>query len=305
MSLLYKAQTRFLFHAHIKLKIPVFNSDSCFDTLFGVMERIDQKYNSYQPGSFIDKINQRTGDFVEVDEETVRLLRRVIYWSDFFNGAFDITIMPLIRLWGFYNEGALMVPSKEDLESVKDKVNYKRIEIQGNCVRIAKGQELITGSFLKAYAVDRVVEQMRQMGIDDAIINAGGSTIRAINNSLHPYWKVNVRDPETDRLLYTLRLSNQCYTTSSQRETYVSIGGKRYGHILNPVTGFPASNREVGIITNTCMDGDTLSTGLFLQSPAAFKLTISRLQKDMPVEGFVLDNSDALTESSGFGTYKL
>lgn len=305
MTLLYKTQTRFLFHAHIKLKIPVFSPDSCFDELFGELERVDKRYNSYQPGSYIDLINRNAGRFVQVDEEAIRLLQCANKWSDFFKGTFDITIMPLIRLWGFYKTGSLTVPSQSALEEIRKKVDYKQIEIDASRVRIAEGQEIITGSFLKAYAVDRVVAKMKEMRIEDAIINAGGSTIRAINNSIHPYWTVNVRNPETNELLYTLRLSNQCYTTSSQAETYVSIEGKRYGHILNPQTGYPASNRQVGLLTKSCMDGDILSTGLFLQSPETFSTTLKRLRQRMYVEGYMLDSKGEYTESSGFDAYKL
>lgn len=303
MSLLYKAQTRFLFHAHIKIKIPVFYPDSCLDSLFNILEKVDKHFNSYQKDSDIDRINKQAGSFVDVDDETISLLRRTIDWSDFFEGAFDITIMPLIRLWGFYKDGTINVPSPKALEETKAKVNYRQIEISGNRVRIEKGQEIITGSFLKAYGVDKLVEQLHNMGIDDAIINAGGSTIRALNNAIHPSWKVNVREPETSKLMYTLGLSNKCYTTSSQKETYVTINGQQYGHILNPQTGFPASNRQIGILTDNCMDGDIISTGLFLQSPDRFNAMLMKLRQRMPIEGYMLDNSGSITQSSGFQTY--
>lgn len=300
MNRLYKAQTRFLFHAHIKVKIPLVCPDACFDALFGVLERVDRLYNSYTPDSYIDRINRQAGHFVDVDDETVALLQRAVRWSEFFGGAFDITVMPLIRLWGFYNEGPLQVPTPEALEQTRRLVDYRRIEIVGNRVRIAPGQEIITGSFLKAYAVDCLVEELKRRGIDDALINAGGSTIRAINNVEHPYWKVNVRKPQDDVLLYTLCLSGRCYTTSSQRETYVAIDGRHYGHILNPLTGRPATNRQVGLLTKNCMDGDILSTGLFLQSAEGFRTMMTRLQCLMPVEGFLMDASGRVTASTGF-----
>lgn len=303
MSLLYKAQTRFLFHAHIKLKLPVFSPDSCFDKLFGVLERVDRLYNSYRKDSYIDRINRQAGSFVDVDDETVRLLKRCLHWSEVFQGGFDITIMPLIRLWGFYKDRPLRIPSPEELEQVRALVDYRQIEIDGNRVRIGRGQELITGSFLKARAVDLLVEELERMGIDDTIINAGGSTIRALNNTFHPSWTVNVRHPDNDRLMYTLRLRGKCYTTSSQKETSVIINGRSYGHILNPLTGFPAVNRQVGLVTDSCMDGDILSTGLFLQSPDMFRKTLAEVQKELPAEGFLLDDRNTVTSSSGFDRY--
>jgi len=132
MNLLYKAQTRFLFHAHIKIKVSAFYEDTIFDELFAILEDVDQKYNSYQPGSYVDRINQSSGSFVEVDEETVDILKQVISISDFFDGKYDITIMPLIRVWGFYKDIQRDVPSLEAINEVRPLVNYKNIQIEGN-----------------------------------------------------------------------------------------------------------------------------------------------------------------------------
>lgn len=305
MTLLYKAQTRFLFHAHIKIKVSIFCPESVFDVLFAILEDIDKKYNSYQLGSHIDRINKNTGNFVEVDDETIRLLRKTIYWSDFFEGLFDITIMPLIRLWGFYRDDELKVPDKYSVEEVKQTVNYKNIEIEGNLVRISKGQEIITGSFLKAYAVDKLIETMKDMSMNDAIINAGGSTIYAMNNESHPSWDVNVREPEENALLHTLHLANKCYTTSSQSQTYVDINGQQYGHILNPVNGFPASNKHVGIVTDSCFDGDIISTGLFLQTLSDFENKIEQLKNTIDIDGFITDCTGKRITTLGFNKYKI
>lgn len=300
---LYKAQTRFLFHAHIKIKIPVFSSEAFFDVLFGILEEVDRKYNSYQPGSYIDRINRNAGQWTEVDEETVALLKETIRWSDFFQGAFDITIMPLIRLWGFYRSEGLTVPTQEAIEETRKRVDYRRIEIDGSRVRIGKDQEIITGSFLKAYAVDKMVATMQREGLDDAIINAGGSTIYALCNENHPAWPVNVRETEEDRLLFQLPLAHGCYTTSSQENTFVDIDGKRYGHILNPLTGFPSDNRQVGILTDNCMQGDILSTGLFLEDRHGFAKQIDELKRRIHIDGFIIDGNGLTYQTEGFEDY--
>lgn len=300
---LYKAQTRFLFHAHIKIKIPLFTSEAFFDVLFGILEEVDRKYNSYQPDSYIDRINRNAGEWTEADEETVNLLRETIRWSQFFQGAFDITIMPLIRLWGFYRNEGLTVPTRQSIEETLKRVDYRRIEIDGSRVRIGKDQEIITGSFLKAYAVDKMVAAMRREGIDDAIVNAGGSTICALNNGSHRIWTVNVRECEDDEPLFKLKLSNGCYSTSSQENTFVDIDGKRYGHILNPTTGMPSTNRQVGILTDNCMEGDILSTGLFLQDLKGFAERMEELKKIVRIDGFMTDGDGNLYKTPDFGNY--
>lgn len=305
MNLLYKSQTRFLFHAHVKIKISVFYEDELFDELFGILEEVDRKYNSYQPGSYIDSINKNVGSFVEVDDETINILKKVIFWSDFFEGEFDITIMPLIRLWGFYKDDKRRIPSKEEIAKAKKNINYKKIDIKGNKVRIEEGQEIITGSFIKAYAVDRLIQKMRILGIDDAIVNAGGSSIYGINNNKsHPFWQINVRYVSSDKLLTTLHIENRCYTTSSQSETFIDIDGHRYGHILSPRSGYPSTNKQIGVITDSCVDGDIISTGLFNQDLFGFQKKMNKIKKIINVDGFIIDEADKVFETVGFSKYK-
>lgn len=294
MELLYKAQTRFLFHSHIKIKLSAFYEESIFDELFAVLEHVDKKYNSYQAGSYFDIINKNSGSFVDVDEETVNILNQAIAISDFFHGTYDITVMPLIRLWGFYKDEQRQIPSIKEIEDVKKLINYRHIEINGKKVRIKKGQEIITGSFIKAYAVDRLTEKMLELGIKDAIINAGGSTIMAINNESHPRWQVMVRHPQTKEVLFKLNIANQAYSTSSQAKTFVTIDGKEYGHILNPITGFPSANKQVGIISDNCMIGDMISTALFNESAEGFLKKIDLLSEYYSIKGFMIDSDNII-----------
>lgn len=300
VQLLYKVQTRFLFHANIRIKIPDCYDDSVFDELYAVLEEVDKKMNSYREGSSIDRINRRAGHFVEVDNETIQVLREVLRFSVLFDGTYDITIMPLIRLWGFYNEKQRNIPSYNQIKETQRYVNYRNIEIEGNNVRIGYNQEIITGSFLKSYAVDKLIVKMRELGITDAVVNAGGSTIATINNKIHPAWDVNVRHPETKELLYTLPVANQCYSTSSQLQTFVDIRGRKYGHILNPLTGYPAENRQIGIISNNCMTGDIISTALFSETPEGFLRKMELLSLYCHVEGYMLDDENHITCTKGF-----
>lgn len=304
MDILYKAQTRFLFHAHIKIKISVFYDDQVFDELFGILEELDRKYNSYQEGSYIDRINKSAGEFVEVDSETIRILNDVILFSDFFDGEYDVTIMPLIRLWGFYKNEGLRIPTPLEIEKAKRLVNYRNIEIEENRVRIAKGQEIITGSFIKAYAVDRLKEKMINLGINDAIVNAGGSTILGINNEAHNSWQIAVRNSEDDSLFFNLELGNCCYSTSSQSKTFLEINNQRYGHIISPSTGMPSSNRHVGIISDSCMVGDIISTGMYNLTANVFLKKMEKL-KEMysEIEGFIIDEKGKITLTNGFEKY--
>lgn len=102
------------------------------------------------------------------------------------------------------------------------------------------------------------------------------------------------------QLTGTLHLSNRCYTTSAQSETYVTIDGKRYGHIINPLTGMPSANRQAGLVTDRCMTGDMLSTGLFLQTLTGFEACMQLLRDQVPgIEGFLTDSEGNTSATPG------
>ncbi len=303
MSRLYKVQTRFLFHANIRVKIPVHYNDNIFDNLYSVLEEVDKNYNSYSENSYIDRINKNNGNFTDVNDETIEILEKVIHYSDKLNGEYDITIMPLLKLWGFYKNNPLKIPSREEIEKVKEKVDYKRIEIdkENKRVRIGKGQEIITGSFMKAYAVEKMCIRMKEIGITDAIVNAGGSSIVAINDDKNIKWGIIVEGDGKD--LFDINIRNESYSTSDQFNTYLEIDGKKYGHILSARTGYPSQNRQIGIVTGNAFVGDIISTGLYNQTPEEFLRIMEELSSEMKIEGFLMDRNGKIFYSSGFLEY--
>ena len=309
--MMYKVQVRFLFHSDIKIKIPEIYDDSVFDDLFGILEEVNKRYNSYSENSYIDKINKNSGHFVKVDIETVEILRKIIHLSKIIGGEYDITIMPLIRLWGFYKQNPVL-PYFEKIKKVKRLVDYKKIVIdrKRNRVKIGKNQEIITGSFIKAYAIEKMVEEMKKIGIKDAIVNAGGSSIIAIDE-----WGIITENPEDekevlrnvkgmpvrltkyeysgngDNDLFEIKIKNMSYSTSNQKNTYLMINNEKYGHIISPKTGFPSQNKQVGVITENAFFGDIVSTGLYNQTPEGFYEIMEKLSCEMEISGFLIDKS--------------
>ena len=308
--MMYKVQVRFLFHSDIKIKIPEIYDDSIFDKLFGILEDIDEKYNSYSENSYIDKINKNSGHFVKVNDETIKILSKIIHLSKIIGGEYDITIMPLIRLWGFYKQNPIL-PSLDKIKKVKRLVDYKKIIIdkKRNRVKIEKNQEIITGSFIKAYAIEKIVEEMKKIGIKDAIVNAGGSSIIAINE-----WRIIAENPEEEREilrtekgmpikitqnqyagndeyndLFEIKIKNKSFSTSNQKNTYILINNEKYGHIISPKTGFPSQNKQVGVITENAFFGDIISTGMYNQTPCKFYEIMGKLSKEMEISGFLID----------------
>lgn len=260
----YITQTRFIFHCHFKIKIPLEYGESFLDSCFELLENIDKRYNSYQSNSLFDQINKQAGNWVKVDSDCIKLLQTVLQISELTNGSFDISCMPLLQLWGFYRNENNKIPSESEIDNCLKKVDYRKIEIQENKVRIAADQQIITGSFIKAFAVDKLVEMLKKAKISDAIINAGGSTIMALNDASHPSWKINIPDSNnSNEFMEQIQLSNQCFSLSAKANNHLIIKGKSYGHILNAKTGFPSTTNQVGIITQNALLGDLLSTAIF------------------------------------------
>ena len=320
----YKVQTRFLFHTNIKIKIPDSFESKVFDELFEILEDVNKNYNSYSKNSYIDKINKNNGKFVQVNEETVNLLEKVVHFSETMNGEYDITIMPLIKLWGFYKENSDKIPENLEIKKIKKLVDYKKIIIDKKNlkVKIDKNQEIITGSFIKAYAIDKAIQKMKELKIDDAIINAGGSSIVAINK-----WGIIVENPEPEKKLlkddekvlkitkekyeendeyndlFEIEIKDLAYSTSNQANTFLEIDGKKYGHIISPKTGFPAKNKQIGIITENAFFGDMISTGLYNQSSENFYKIIGKLSKEIKIEGYLIDENGEIHYTDGFLEY--
>ncbi|SFU43154.1 thiamine biosynthesis lipoprotein [Pustulibacterium marinum] len=290
----YIAQTRFLFHCHIKVKIPATYPEALLNDCFAMLEAIDLQYNSYQEDSLFHQINTNAGQWVSVDEVTISLLKQTIKISELTHGSYDITAMPLIRLWGFYKENIAQIPTKEAIQNCLTQVDFSKIQIDGNRVKIEEHQELITGSFIKAYAVDQVIAMLKAQGVTDAIINAGGSTIYALTDAFHEKWNIHIPHPKKETNLAKIPLSNRCFSLSACKHQFIAIEGKKYSHILNTNTGYPAANLQVGLLSDSACLGDMLSTALFGIEAKNFQETIQRLQKVFNFEAYLIDENQHL-----------
>ena len=289
----YLTQERRCFYANIKVKLPFTCDESLFDEVYGVIDVVDRYYNSYTSGSYIDQINKNAGSWVDVDDTCVWLLQQLKNYSELFDGVYDITSMPLLKLWGFYNQNQQQIPSELEIHEALKRVDYKQIEIDGERVKIAKGQEIITGSFLKSFAVDLALDFIKELGVNDALINAGGSSMRVLNSKEHPFWKVNIPSAFNSTKEHQIQLSNRSFSYSGMSNNFKLIDGVKYSHILNAKTGKPSSTKQVVLLTDSCFEGDVLATAMYAAGDD-FEAYIPSLEA-MDVSGFVIDSKDEKT----------
>jgi FAD:protein FMN transferase len=192
-------------------------------------------------------------------------------------GAFDITSTPLSRCWGFLKREGRLPPS-EDVEAARARVGMQHVELdaEGRTIRFARpGIELNLGSIGKCYALDRMASLLRAHGCTRAVLSAGGSSVLAFggrgtgargSNNARTGWVVDVRSRQVaDARLARLRLRDGALATSGAGEQFVDVDGKRYGHVLDPRTGWPASGViSASVVTREAAVADALSTAFLV-----------------------------------------
>lgn len=235
------------------------------------IERIEQLLSHYLPGSEISYINTHAAsEPVRVHPEVFDLIERAIHLSEETRGAFDITVMPLIRCWGFY-AGIGQIPDPQKLAEALERVGYSRLHLNTQDLTVAfehEGIEVHLGAIGKGYAVDRAIEVLRAAGVEAAMVHGGHSSVRAYGfPSGAGGWQINLPHPlYPERSLAHLLLRNRAISTSSAAEQYFERGGRRYGHILDPRTGLPVESNLlcVSVLGEEAAVTDALSTAFFV-----------------------------------------
>ncbi len=241
---------------------------------FDEVDRIDRLMSHYKPTSPLSQLNREAAQRpVKTDPELFALLVECVRYSRASQGAFDITVGPLMKAWGFFR-GAGRMPSEAELARVRQKIGYHHLILQAqeNTVRFDRaGVELDLGGIAKGYAVDRVVALLKQRGVTTALISAGGSTIYALGAPpASEAWEIQVQDPlDARKVALTMRLKDQALSISGSAEKYFELHGKRYAHIMDPRTGQPVMDMlSVAVITRTGTAGDALDNVFYVQGVA-------------------------------------
>lgn len=215
--------------------------------VFDEIDQLDRQMSNYKPESELSAINRDAAQRpVTVSPELFGLLEYSLRASRESGGDFDITVGPLMKLWGFFRgEGRL--PGAPEIIAVQERIGYQHVQLDAERRTIrfdAPGVELDLGGIAKGYAVDRAADIMRNDGVAAALISSGGSSIYALGSPPGERgWKVTVRDPfHADQPANVLRLQNFALSTSGNYEKFFKINGKIYCHIMDPHTGWPVQN---------------------------------------------------------------
>lgn len=186
------------------------------------------------------------------------------------DGAFDVTIGIISKLWNRFKEPVL--PDTQEILKKLNLVDYRRITIHNDSVFISNGQIIDIGGIAKGYAIKVGIDIMKKNNIKSGMINAGGD-IGLLGNKNGSPWKIGLRDPfNKNAILDTLFLENTSVATSGDYERYFELNGKRYHHILNPKTGYPTYTfRSVTVIFDNPIYADAYATAIFVLGEEGIK----------------------------------
>jgi len=260
-------------------------TDTLFDTVISVQifdsvdedvlegcEKLCKKYDSMFSNkiedSEISRINSAGGNPVEVSKETIKLIKKGIYYSEMSDGVFDITIAPVSNLWDFKAETPL-VPSPEAIAEAVSHVNYENIIIRDNTVKLTDPHAGIDlGAIAKGYIADRIKDYLEEEGVRHAMINLGGNVLAMGSKLDGSDYNIGIQKPfdETGEPITSVKISDKSVVTSGIYQRYFKADGKIYHHILDPNTGYPCENNlySVTILTDSSLTADALSTTCFL-----------------------------------------
>lgn len=247
------------------------------DAALNEMERMDRIMSNYKSDSELSQLNkQAVNSPVPCGGELLDVIERSQYYSELSGGAFDVTVSPVVALWGFFREKS-NVPSGKEIERTLPAVSYKNIAIDkgGDSKTPATiffknpQTQIDLGGIGKGYAVDKALDAVKRHGIDNACINLGGNIYALGAPPGKTGWRIGVQHPRNKgELLGCLELRDEATATSGDYERFFEIKGKRYSHIINPKTGTPVQGTiAVTVVAPNGTEVDALSTSVFVLGP--------------------------------------
>ena len=284
---------------------------SFYAELFKILRSIEEKMSMHIADSAIAKINAHAGkESVKIDDETFFVLETAKNYAQKTQGAFDPTIGSLVALWnvtGNENFGSgPKVPSYEEILKVQKLVGYDKLILdarQKTAFLQEEGMLLDVGAIAKGYAADVLAEKICQNGITKATLDLGGNVYVLGEKQKNTPWNVGIRTPSftENSTLLSIPLQDTSLVTSGMYERYFEENGKKYHHILDRKTGFPAENDilSVSIVCESSMLADILSTACFVMGKDKALSFLAQEASERALEAIIVDNQKRIWYTKG------
>ena len=299
------SQKRVLLLMGSRFEITAINEDAqlannAIDAAINEITRIEKLISSWDPNSQTSEVVRNAGiKPVKVDKELFDLIVRAKKISSLTNGAFDISYASMDKIWKF--DGTVTkLPSEEEVKASVSKINYQNIILdpENSTVFLKEsGMKIGFGAIGKGYAANRGKMIMKQMGIENGIVNASGDLITWGKEANGNEWSIGIGDPKhKGQVLGWLTVGEMAVVTSGNYEKVININGEKYSHIIDPVSGWPVKGlKSVTIICPDAEIADALATSVFILGKEKGLSLVNQLKG---VEAMLVDDSDEVFTSS-------
>lgn len=301
------------YHLNTACQISVYGmsgsqAEDVLDTAFETVKDYENLLSKTVKGSDVYRINHANGEYVTVSDDTLKVLKLATTIGDLSDGAFDCTVGKVVDMWNFTGEDP-KVPDKEDIAEAVKSIDYKKIKISGNKVKLTDADAALDlGGIAKGYIADRTAEAVEKAGAESAIVNLGGNVVAVGNKPDGSPFVVGIERPYSDRteMVGSVEATNRTLVTSGIYERNFTENGKLYHHVLNPETGYPAETdlEAVTIAADIGYSGfcDGLSTSCLIMGEDRAKAFIAEIQKKFPdrhIEASFINSKDKISETDG------
>ena len=245
-----------------------------FELVDAELERINQLMSTYIPDSELSRLNQsKAGVAFSLSADSVKVLDESLRLNAITDGAFDVTVGPLVNLWGFGPNGRITKqPTRSEIEAVRGYVGGNMVTLSGsNVVKSHDKTYIDFSSIAKGYAVDRIAEILEQNGITSYLVEVGGEMRLSGNKPDGKAWTVAVEKPVTDRrdIQFLFSPGDMGMATSGDYRNYFEENGERFSHTIDPRTARPITHKlaSVTILHESAMSADALATAINVLGP--------------------------------------
>jgi thiamine biosynthesis lipoprotein len=251
----------------------------------GELANVNDRMSTYQTDSELSRFNRSPAtDAFSMSEDTLDVLTEATRVSELTDGAFDITVGPLVDAWGFGTSKPERMPVASELASLRKSVGWRNVVVDqgaGSARKTHAATRCDLSAIAKGYAVDRVSEALQRLGRRDHMVEVGGEVRTRGRNAAGELWRIAVEKPLTGGagLQRVVRLDNGAMATSGDYRNFIEWEGVRYSHTIDPRTGQPVMHHlaSVSVLHESCMTADALATALMVMGKKqAFAFAVDR-----------------------------
>lgn len=300
-------KTTLLMDTVVTITLYDWTDESTIDTAFQEISRLEALLSVDQEGSDLDNLARSAGkEWVEIAPETEEVLRLAKEYNKLSQGHFDVTAGPLIDLWNIH-DGQGHYPTQEELDQVLPLIRSDDLLVEsGKAYLSREGMIADLGAIAKGYIADKVKTLLEEQGVKHAVLDLGRNILLIGGKTADTGFTVGIQDPNQAEgtLAALIRTSGKSIVTSGIDERYFLYEGKRYHHVLDPFTGFPANTglASATILSDSSAQGDALSTSCLLLGAEEGMKLVESLEG---IEALFITTDGQQIASSGFDAYRV